>query len=150
DRMLTPEGRRQRAALERQIRVAADRKAPAAELAALRVRLHALLNSSQAYAVVPRPPPPIHVLHRGQVEKPRALVGPGALALLPGLPAEFKLTRPEDEGARRLALADWITDTRNVLTWRSIVNRVWQYHFGRGIVDTPNDFGKNGSLPTHP
>ena len=38
----------------------------------------------------------------------------------------------------------------NPLTWRSIVNRVWQYHFGRGLVDTPNDFGRMGQLPTHP
>jgi hypothetical protein len=148
--LLTPEGRRQRAALEWQIRAAADRKAPAAELAALRARLKALEASAMAYAVVPRPPRPIHVLHRGDVEKKRAPVGPGALALVPGLRPEFALARPEDEGSRRLALADWITDTRNVLTWRSIVNRVWQYHFGRGIVDTPNDFGKNGARPTHP
>jgi hypothetical protein len=66
------------------------------------------------------------------------------------LPSEFKLSHPDDEGARRAALADWLTDDRNVLLWRSIVNRVWQYHFGRGLVDTPNDFGKNGSRPTHP
>ncbi len=56
----------------------------------------------------------------------------------------------EDEGARRAALARWLTDPRNVLTWRSIVNRVWHYHFGRGIVDTPNDFGVMGSVPSHP
>jgi hypothetical protein len=50
----------------------------------------------------------------------------------------------------RAALARWITDEQNPLTWRSIVNRVWQYHFGRGLVDTPNDFGRMGQLPTHP
>ena len=50
----------------------------------------------------------------------------------------------------RAALADWIASPTNMLTWRSIVNRVWHYHFGRGIVDTPNDFGRNGSKPTHP
>src|SRR6266566_3363271 len=48
------------------------------------------------------------------------------------------------------ALAEWITDPKNVLTWRSIINRVWHYHFGRGIVDSPNDFGHMGSRPTHP
>ena len=42
------------------------------------------------------------------------------------------------------------TDPRNVLTWRSVVNRVWQYHFGRGLCDTPNDFGKMGGTPSHP
>jgi hypothetical protein len=54
------------------------------------------------------------------------------------------------EGARRAALAAWLTDTRNPLTWRSIVNRVWQYHFGRGIVPTPSDFGRMGEPPSHP
>jgi hypothetical protein len=54
------------------------------------------------------------------------------------------------EGARRAALAGWITDSSNMLAWRSIVNRVWHYHFGAGIVDSPNDFGRMGSLPTHP
>jgi hypothetical protein len=55
-----------------------------------------------------------------------------------------------DEGARRAALARWITDPRNMLTRRSIVNRVWSYHFGHGIVETPNDFGHMGAQPTHP
>jgi hypothetical protein len=54
------------------------------------------------------------------------------------------------EGERRAALARWLSDPRNPLTWRSIANRVWQYHFGRGIVDTPNDFGRMGSPPSHP
>jgi hypothetical protein len=55
-----------------------------------------------------------------------------------------------DEGARRAMLADWLADPRNPLTPRSIVNRVWQHHFGRGLVDTPNDLGRMGSLPSHP
>jgi hypothetical protein len=66
------------------------------------------------------------------------------------LPARFDLADPDDEGARRAALARWLADDRNPLTWRSIVNRVWHYHIGRGIVDTPNDFGRMGSEPTHP
>jgi len=55
-----------------------------------------------------------------------------------------------DDGDRRRALAVWLTDPANVLTWRSIANRVWQQHFGRGLVDTPNDFGHLGATPTHP
>src|SRR5207249_6967495 len=55
-----------------------------------------------------------------------------------------------DEGARRAALAKWITDPKNMLTRRAIVNRVWSYHFSHGIVETPNDFGHMGALPTHP
>ncbi len=49
-----------------------------------------------------------------------------------------------------MALAKWLSDPNNVLTWRSIVNRVWHYHFGRGIVATPNDFGRMGGALTHP
>ena len=51
---------------------------------------------------------------------------------------------------RRAALAKWISDPRNPLTWRSIVNRVWMHHFGVGLADTPSDFGRMGSLPSHP
>jgi len=54
------------------------------------------------------------------------------------------------EGERRAALANWLTDQRHPLVWRSIVNRMWQYHFGRGVVATPNDFGRMGATPTHP
>jgi hypothetical protein len=103
----------------------------------------------QVYGPVPIPPRPIRVLHRGDVEQPRAEVTPGGLACVVGPDPDFKLSNPS-EGARRVALADWIADARNPLTWKSIINRVWHYHFGRGIVDTPGDFGRNGSLPTHP
>ena len=68
----------------------------------------------------------------------------------PGLPGTFALADPDDEGSRRAALADWLASPENMLTWRSIANRLWHYHFGRGIVDTPNDFGRNGARPTHP
>ena len=96
-------------------------------------------------------PRPIHVLKRGDVKTPDSEVGPGsilALSELHELPGRFEKT--DDEGARRAALARWITDKHNPLTWRSIVNRVWQHHFGRGIVDTANDFGRMGGKPTHP
>jgi hypothetical protein len=55
-----------------------------------------------------------------------------------------------EEGERRAALAQWVSDSRNPLTWRSIVNRVWQHHFGAGLVETINDFGRMGATPSHP
>ena len=60
------------------------------------------------------------------------------------------LLAQESEAARRAALADWIAHPGNVLTWRSAVNRVWHYHFGRGLCDTPSDFGRMGGMPSHP
>jgi mono/diheme cytochrome c family protein len=95
-------------------------------------------------------PRPVHVLDRGNEKSPGAEVGPGTASYLPDLGARFDIARDADEGTRREALARWLCDRRNPLTWRSIVNRVWQYHFGRGIVDSSNDFGRMGSLPTHP
>ena len=95
-------------------------------------------------------PRTIHLLERGSLKMPGKVASPGAVNCLPDLPARFTLENPDDEGQRRVKLAEWITDSRNPLTWRSIVNRVWHYHFGSGIVDTPSDFGRMGSLPTHP
>ncbi|WP_425613405.1 DUF1553 domain-containing protein [Anatilimnocola sp. NA78] len=95
-------------------------------------------------------PRPIYLLHRGDVKSPRQEVQPGALTCLTGCSGDFNLPADHTEGARRAALARWLSDRQNPLTWRSIVNRVWQYHFGRAIVDTPNDFGRMGQLPSHP
>ena len=92
----------------------------------------------------------IHLLTRGELSKPGDLIGPGTLGCVPGMPHELAIADAGDESARRAALARWLTDERNVLTWRSIVNRVWSYHFGRGLCDTPNDFGKMGGSPSHP
>ena len=95
-------------------------------------------------------PRPIHLLQRGDIGKPGDSAVPGALSCVAEIPSRFEISDPNDEGARRVALAKWMTNSKNVLTWRSIVNRVWHYHFGRGIVETPNDFGRMGSTPTHP
>lgn len=95
-------------------------------------------------------PRPIHVLFRGNIGDPRELVGAGAVAFVPGANARFQLADPDDEGSRRAALAEWIVDRQNPLTWRSIVNRVWHYHFGHGLVETTNDFGHMGALPSNP
>jgi mono/diheme cytochrome c family protein len=95
-------------------------------------------------------PRPIHVLPRGDVTRPGKAVEPGALSVLADLPGCFRLPPDHTEADRRAALARYLSDPKNALTWRSIVNRVWRYHFGRGIVESPNDFGRMGQLPTHP
>jgi hypothetical protein len=98
------------------------------------------------------PPGPrgVHKLLRGDVRRPAKPAEPGAIGAFDQLKNAFCVTDPADEGKRRAALAKWITDTNNLNTRRSLVNRVWQYHFGRGIVETPNDFGQMGSPPSHP
>jgi len=96
-----------------------------------------------------REPKNIFVYKRGDIEKPGALAKPGALSAVSALEGRFTLENTSAEGARRAALANWLADPKNPLTWRSIVNRIWHYHFGRGIVDSPNDLGHMGSLPSH-
>ena len=91
-------------------------------------------------------PPESHVHRRGDPEQPGRPVLPGELTVLtqqrkPALPGK---------GGRRLAYAAWLTGPDHPLAARVFVNRVWQHHFGRGIVGTPGDFGLNGDRPTHP
>jgi hypothetical protein len=92
----------------------------------------------------------VHVLMRGSVDNLGPIATPAALSLVEGLSPAFPSGLTAPEGQRRADLARWITNPANMLAWRSIVNRVWHYHFGTGIVDSPNDFGHMGSLPTHP
>lgn len=96
------------------------------------------------------PPREIHVLERGDVDRPKEIVAPGTLSCVPGLPSRFDLPPGAPESARRAALAEWLVSPSNPLTWRSVANRVWQWHFGRGLCDTPNDFGRMGGTPSHP
>jgi len=95
-------------------------------------------------------PRPVYLLPRGDVTRPGPEMLPSGLACVPGHAATLAVAKVESEGDRRAALAQWIAHPDNPFTWRSIVNRVWHYHFGRGIVNTPNDFGRMGSDPTHP
>src|SRR5205085_4295607 len=90
------------------------------------------------------------VLLRGDVESKGEMVAAGGLSCVRTLPSELNLTPTSPEAERRLKLAEWIASPNNPLTARVIVNRIWHYHFGRGIVGTPNDFGFNGELPSHP
>ncbi len=96
-------------------------------------------------------PGPLHLLTQGNPKQPAQEVLPGHLSTIPAI---ARTLQPPPAGAktshRRLQLADWITDPRNPLTARVFVNRLWQHHFGQGLVRTPNNFGFRGALPTHP
>jgi hypothetical protein len=98
--------------------------------------------------------PVTHVLIRGDYDHPGEIVEPGFLSALTGNsdPAVIPIDRYKRHPTRgrRMTLAQWIASADNPLTARVMVNRIWQHHFGRGIVATPSDFGKNGSPPTHP
>ncbi|MCA9263604.1 MAG: PSD1 domain-containing protein [Planctomycetales bacterium] len=137
------------------------------QLAAFVLRHHAqhelaqLPSPSQVYAVspyysrgtrsdIPTPPKVVLVLQRGDIDKPGEVAQPGALSVFDELADHFCLAASHDESDRRKALADWFTDHDQPLMWRSIANRVWHHHFGTGLCDTPNDFGRMGAIPTHP
>lgn len=94
-------------------------------------------------------PRDVQVLPRGDVSKTGPSATPRSLACVTDLKADLAPLESSD-AQRRSALAQWLGDTHNPLTWRSIVNRVWSYHFHRGIVETPNDFGRMGGVPSHP
>jgi hypothetical protein len=99
-------------------------------------------------------PPKTHLLTRGNAATPGKEVTPRFLPVLCPTKAtqEPRIAPPASNksSGRRLALAQWIASPDNPLTARVLVNRLWQHHFGRGLVPTPNDFGRNGSPPSHP
>ena len=102
-----------------------------------------------AQAFVSAPPQYFRVQARGNFRDPREVVTAGGLNCVRELSADWNVAPGAPEAERRLRLADWITDPRNPLPARVIVNRLWHYHFGVGLVDTPNDFGFNGGRPSH-
>ncbi len=94
-----------------------------------------------------------HLLIRGQAKNQGEEVQPGVPKVLEPLqPVSFnsKPNKASRTTGRRLIFADWVAAENNTLTWRVHANRIWQFHFGHGLVRTPNDFGPAGSLPTHP
>ncbi|PQO45365.1 PSD1 and planctomycete cytochrome C domain-containing protein [Blastopirellula marina] len=95
-------------------------------------------------------PREVRVLHRGNVTDPRDEAIPGALPLPEQEDCQFSLPSDHSEADRRAALAQWITDPQHPLTWRSIVNRIWYYHFDQALAGSLNDFGRMGQPPTHP
>jgi mono/diheme cytochrome c family protein len=131
---LAPEAARERAELT-------------ARQAKLRTRLSQLGATLKVYAGTFSQPGPTHLLVRGDPTRKGPEVGPATVAAIqPKLALDASM--PELE--RRTALAQWISDPSNPLPARVMVNRAWHYHFGRGIVATPSDFGFNGAPPSHP
>ncbi len=113
-------------------------------------RLREATQAPTAYLGQFKDPEPTHRFHRGDPMQPREVVGPGVLSQLGGA-APFPLPGGEStEQQRRLAFADWVVHPGNPLTARVIANRLWQHHFGEGLVSTPSDFGVNGARPSHP
>ncbi len=116
------------------------------EKKALETRIASLTAGQMVFAGSFSKPDVTHLLHRGDPEQPREIVPPAVLSALGSL----KLPEEAAEQARRVALASWIASPDNPLTARVMVNRLWQGHFGLGLVETASDFGNNGSLPSHP
>lgn len=146
------------AALRREIDALAAQEKLADEqtkqaLAAKRSRLESvirLLKGGPVHTTVPKELGPWRILARGDFRQPGKVVVPGGIAAIAGVSPTWQLLENAPEAERRKALARWIADPRNPLTPRVIVNRLWGYHFGTGIVRTPSDFGFQGGLPSHP
>lgn len=119
------------------------------KLAGLEAELESLSPPEKHFGAATEQPAAVKVQVRGNPETTSDEVGPGTISAVTVLPTSFG-DSAMPEGERRLALAGWITSTKNPLTPRVIVNRLWHHHFGAGIVDTPSDFGSGGSRPSHP
>lgn len=116
-------------------------------IANLKSQRERMLKRQLVYAGKFRKPDRTFVLRRGNPEMKGDEVSPRVPELFP-IPA--MISDPGTEPSRRLALANWIASPKNPLTARVIVNRIWAGHFGRGLVETPSDFGVNAAPPTHP
>ncbi|WP_339728767.1 DUF1553 domain-containing protein [uncultured Gimesia sp.] len=122
-----------------------ERKTLQAEI----TRLQAI-QPTKVYAALSRNPGVSHLLRRGSVSAPAGVVKPGGLSAIKGVKGDLGLAADSPDRDRRIQFASWVTDSKNPLFARVMVNRVWHYHFGQGLVNTPNDFGFNGGRCTHP
>ncbi len=116
------------------------------EKASLDSKVKAAENAQKVFAGTFRTPDDIHLLNRGDPEQPKEPVMPAVLSAL----GDLKLPKESTEQQRRKALAEWIANPQNPLTARVMVNRIWQGHFGTGLVPTPSDFGRMGMKSSHP
>ena len=102
------------------------------------------------YSAIATQPPAMKVHKRGSVSSLGDEVAPAGLAAVQGVDADFGLKPDAIESHRRMKLANWIADPRNPLLARVMANRIWHYHIGAGLVETPSDLGFNGGRPSHP
>jgi hypothetical protein len=112
----------------------------------IEAKIKAAENAQKVFAGTFRTPDDIHLLNRGDPEQPKEPVVPAVLSAL----GDWKLTKETPEQKRRQSLAEWIASPQNPLTARVMVNRIWQGHFGTGLVPTPSDFGRMGMKASHP
>jgi len=122
------------------------------KLAQLQNERTALVSSESRvlYTCVSTNPGATRLLHRGDVGTPGEEVSPAGLSAIPGASSDFGLAPMALDGDRRRKLAEWVTHAGNPLFARVMINRLWHYHFGQGLVATPSDFGFNGGRPSHP
>ncbi len=116
------------------------------ERKSLEPKIKAAAAGLVAFAGKFRAPDNIHLLNRGDPEQPKDEVVPAVLSSL----GTLTLTKDTAEQERRRLLADWVASSDNPLAARVMVNRIWQGHFGTGLVETSSDFGLNGTRPSHP
>jgi len=128
----------------------AERDAALAQMKKSQETLAAIMPVPVSYAGTRVQPAPTKLLRRGDVKSPADVVTPAGLAAIVDLEPEFGLAADAPEAQRRLKFAEWLADPQNPLPARVMANRVWHFHFGQGIVATPNDFGVSGARPTHP
>lgn len=121
------------------------------ELAQIQAKLAAVAPLKQIWVGNYTTPKEVTRVHKGgDPMSPLDVVPPASLAVLGTQLPSYELPADAAESQRRLSLANWIASDDNPLTARVLANRVWHYHFGNGIVDTPSDFGFLGGTPTHP
>ena len=118
-----------------------------AQKESLRSRLQSLSASPMVYGGRFVTPELTYRLHRGDPMQPKEPTTPAGLA---EFGQKWQLGEEASDSDRRRALARWINDADHPLTTRVMVNRLWQYHFGQGLVSTPSDFGRNGTPASHP
>lgn len=131
--------------------VKAQHAAVKAEIATLDKQKPRRLPAARAIGERGREPGPVHFLHRGSPDAPGSEVTPGVLSVAYRGEWAFPTPPPDATSSwRRRGFAEWLVTKDNPLTARVMVNRIWQHHFGEGIVRTPSSFGKMGESPSHP